>query len=388
MIMKPQTYLDHAAATPCDDRALEAMRPFLQDQFYNPSSMYQPAKLVKNALEDARHSLAMTIGAQSSEIVLASSATESVNLAIHGVMRKSDGRILTTKIEHQAILKSCENYTSDYVSIDKFGLIKLDDLKSKITDNTALITISYANSELGTVQDIKKISEIIKQVRQHRESSNRRLPLYLHVDASQVAGYLDISVNRLGVDMMTLSSTKCYGPRGAALLWVRSDIGLLPLINGGGQERNLVSGTENVASVVGFARALQIAEKKRKTTVNQVAELRDKLQLLLITKIPDLVVNSHKKHSLANFLHISLPGLDGERAIIALDQDGVCVSTGSACSANRGTKSHVLANIGLSDELISGSVRITLGRDTTETEINQVAEIMGEVLQRERKLSF
>jgi cysteine desulfurase len=380
-------YLDYAAATPCDPRALDAMGPFLGEQFYNPAAAYGPARAVRVALDESRHSLAMSIGAQPTELVLVASATESANAAIHGVMRQYGGRVAVAAIEHSAVLAAAAHYDCDSIAADGRGYVDADAVSASITNDTTLVCVAYANSELGTIQPLRDIAEVVAAERARRLVADNDRPIYLYTDASQAAGMLDISVARLGVDLMTLSSAKCYGPRGAALLWARSGIQMAPLIDGGGQERGIRGGTENVAAIKGFAQALYFAERGRKHHSFEVRKRRDALQTLLVARLPELVVNGHPRRRLPSHLHVSLPGLDGERAVFALDMAGVYVATGSACSANKGVRSHVLTAVGMSAELADGSLRLSLGRDTTDEMVTRAADIIAEVLVRERALS-
>lgn len=377
-------YLDYAAATPLDERVFVAMRPYLTEAFYNPSAMYDAARAVRADVETARHRLAMAIGAKTNEIIFTAGATESINLAIHGVLRTIGGTVVTTPIEHPAVLAAARRSTCRFVPVDAHGFVAADVLAQTIDDDTTLVSIGYANNELGTVQSLRTASEVIATIREQRRARGLDRPIYLHTDASQAAGALDVSVARLGVDLMTLNAAKCYGPKQVGLLWLRSDIVLAPLIDGGGQERGLRSGTENVAGIVGFAEALSLAIAVRKTEAHRQAMLRDRLQTQLERDIPDMVVNTPAKRRLPNFLHFSVPGLDGERAVFALDQAGVMVATGSACAANKGLRSHVLSAVGMSDELADGSIRITLGRPTTEVDIDQAAQQIIAVIKRER----
>ncbi len=385
--MKLPLYLDHAAATPCDPRVFAAMEPYFTQEFYNPSSSYLPARRVKEVVDHARHAIAMTVGAQPSEIIFTSGATESVNLAIHGVMRRYGGGIVASSIEHAAVLRSAEQYPRVVVGSDRRGMVDLTELRAAITDETTLLSIGYANSELGTVQYVRDIAVIIAEARDDRALRGVARPLWLHTDASQAAGYLDLSVSRLGVDMMTLSAGKCYGPKGIGLLWTRSSIQLKPFIFGGGQEGGSRSGTENVAAIVGFSRALDIANGRRKADAPKLAKVRDALQAELSRLIPELVVNGNQKRRLPGHLHIALPGLDAGRAVFDLDRQGIYVATGSACAANKGTRSHVLDAVGMRSEVADGSLRLSLGWEQIGMDVKPVAKIIADTLLRQRRLS-
>ena len=386
-------YLDYAAATPVDEKVFVAMRPYFSEDFYNPSAAYLPAKKVREDLENARHLVAQTIGARPAEIVFTASATESINLAFNFPRGSKRTKIVTSAIEHPAVLMAATRETLftqvALARVDKNGLVDLDDLRAKIDKDTRIVSIGYANNEIGTVQPLREIAEIVAAERARRANAGENTPIFFHTDASQAAGYLDLNVARLGVDLMTLNAGKCYGPKGVGCLYVRAGVRLDPLIVGGGQESGLRSGTENVAGAIGFSTALQIAEKKRKAEVKRLCQLRDNLEKYLTTTFagyePAMRVNGHPKHRLPNVLNFSIPGLDGERAVFALDAHDVAVATGSACAANKETRSHVLAAIGLDDDLIDGSLRISLGRPTTEEEIEKVKPILATVIREQLK---
>lgn len=372
-------YLDHAAATPMDRRVLAAMQPYFSDEFYNPSSPYVPAVAVRRVYEDAKHSIASQIGGKPGEIIITAGATESINLAFSGVT----GHVVVSNIEHHSVLASAENLDKTVVESDDRGSISADKIKSAIRPDTVLVSIALANNELGTIQPLRDISQVIKNEREARLISGNKTPIYLHSDASQGVGQLDVNVARLGVDMLTLNAGKIYGPKQVGLLWAASYVRLSPQIVGGGQERGLRSGTENVAGTVGFARALELANEHRKYESDRLSKLRDELQADLTNAFPDAVISGNQKHRLSGHLHISFPGIDGERLIFILENQGVLVATGSACAANKGTRSHVLTAIGLSDKVADGSIRITLGHLSTVENIKCAAEIIIAELKRE-----
>jgi cysteine desulfurase len=294
-------------------------------------------------------------------------------------------RMVTSAIEHPAVLEAAKVRGATILSVDGSGRINLADLKSAITDQTELISIGYANSEIGTVQDLRAVSEICAEVRQQRSKRGLLRPLVLHTDASQAAGYLDINVARLGVDMMTLNAGKCYGPKGIGLLYVRAGITLRPLIFGGGQESGWRSGTENVAGAIGFGLALELAAKKRQTETERLSKLRDLIEQFLLEEFPQAKINGHHKHRLPNILNFSIDGLDGERAVFALDERGVMVATGSACAANKNSRSQALAAIGLTSTEIDGSLRISLGRPVSVSAIDQLKPILAKTLRQQLK---
>lgn len=372
-------YLDHAAATPMDARVITAMQPYFSDDFYNPSSPYAPAVKVRRDYEDAKHLLASSIGAKPGEIIITAGATESINLAFNGI----DGHVIVASIEHHAVLNCAKLHDHTIVESDNYGFVSPDVIKAAIRPDTKLISVALANNELGTVQPLRDIAQIVRLEREARLMRGDKTPIYLHSDVSQGVGQLDVNIARLGVDMLTLNSGKMYGPKQIGLLWAASHVRLNPFIVGGGQERGLRSGTENVAGTIGFARALELATTHRKFESERLAKLRDDLQTTLTNAFPDAIVSGHPKHRLAGHLHISFPGLDGERLIFILENRGVLVSTGSACAANKDTRSHVLMAIGLSDEVADGSIRITLGHLSTPENIELAGKIIVEELKRE-----
>lgn len=337
------------------------------DYFYNPSSPYAPAVEVRRCLEQARHRLAVTIGAKSDDIILTAGATESIALALSAA---SDGQIVSSEIEHAAVLENARRYTHWLVPPLKNGRIDPVQIKQAITPETQVVSIGLANSELGTVQPLKEIAAIISQERLRRQENGETRPIWLHSDGSQGAGLLDLNLARLGVDLLTLNAAKVYGPKQVGLLWRRPGVVLQPIIGGGGQEMGLRSGTESVAGAVGFALALERAESKRKSETLRLSSLRDHMQQQLQAEFDDMVVSGDAKHRLAGHLHIGFAGIDAERLIFLLETDGVLVATGSACAANKGTRSHVLEAIGLEEKIADGSLRITLGKTTSQQDID------------------
>lgn len=372
-------YLDHAAATPLDDRVLDAMQPYFSDAFYNPSSPYQPARDVRRAYEDAKAKIASTIGAKPDELVMTAGATESINLAFQYIK----GHVVTTTIEHPAVLQAAKRHDHSLVDVDTFGRVSAVTVKQAILPTTELISVGLANSEIGTVQPLADIAQMVQEVRSQRLEDGNTTPLHFHTDASQGIGQLDAHVGRLGVDMMTLNGAKVYGPKQVGVLWASRSVPLIPTIVGGGQERGLRSGTENVAGVVGCAMAFEIAASKHKTERQRLQTLRDILQSRLMSAFPEAIVSGHPKHRLASHLNIAFKGIDGERVLFLLEQKGVLVATGSACAANKGTRSHVLTAIGLKPEVADGSLRLTLGRLNDETNVEQAAAYIIEAVKSE-----
>lgn len=374
-------YLDHGAATPLDQRVREAMEPYFSEAFYNPSSPYAPAVAVRGQYEAAKQSIAQVIGAKGDELIMTAGATESINLAFGAVA----GHVVTANIEHHAVLAAAHSRACTLVPADERGMISADAIRQAIRPETQLVSIALANNELGTVQPLRDIAAIVRDERERRLSGGNTTPIYLHSDASQGTGQLDIHVARLGVDMLTLNAGKIYGPKQVGLLWAASHVQLVPQIVGGGQERGLRSGTENVAGVIGFARAMELADKHRKYESDRLRSLRDALQDQLQAAFPWAVVSGHDKRRLPGHLHISFPQLDAERLLFALEMRGVLVATGSACAANKGTRSHVLTAIGLAPEVADGSLRLTLGHLSTEENMKRAGTIIIEEVERERQ---
>jgi len=372
-------YLDHAAATPIDSRVLDAMQPYFIDNFYNPSSPYAPAVKVRQIYEEAKHQLAQQIGASRDEIIITSGATESINLAFNSV----NGSVITSNIEHHAVLAAASKHESVIVEADDKGIVSPKSIQDAITENTSLVSIALANNEIGTVQSIREIAQVVKDERQKRLAAGNHNPIYFHCDASQGIGQVDCSVARLGLDMLTVNSGKIYGPKQVGMLWVASGVKLEPMIVGGGQERGLRSGTENVPGVIGFAKALSLVSEHRKHEFERLTVLRNSLENKLTTAFPQAVLSGHPKHRLAGHLHISFPGIDAERLIFSLENRGVLLATGSACAANKGTRSHVLKAIGLSDELADGSLRMTLGHLSDEENIDKAGNIIIDEISKE-----
>lgn len=372
-------YLDHAAATPLDDRVFAAMQPFFSDQFYNPSSPYAPAVYVRRIYEEARHQLAAALGGKADEIVITAGATESINIMFGSV----DGHVVTSSIEHAAVLEVAKRHEHTLVSPDSTGMISAQSVARAIRPNTSLVSIQLANNELGTIQPLRAIAAIVKSERQRRRSAGETTPIYFHTDASQGVGHIDCSASRLGVDAVTLNAGKIYGPKQVGLLWAASHVKLLPHIVGGGQEMGLRSGTENVAGAVGFATALELAVTHKNSEVKRLATLRDHLQSALLEQFPTAIVSGNQKKRLPGYLNISFPGLDAERLLFMLETRNVLVATGSACAANKGTRSHVLTAIGLAPDVADGSLRITLGRLTNEHGVERALAIIKEVVSNE-----
>lgn len=380
-------YLDHAAATPVSESVLTAMLPYFSEKFYNPSAPYLPALEVRRKYEDAKSQIAKYIGAKGDEVVITAGATESINLAFSAASLIKDGEILVGQFEHHSVLGAAEKFgKKKLISVKKSGVIDLEDLQKKITPNTTIVSVMLANNETGVIQPISKIAAIIKNERLSRLKSGNKKPIYLHSDASQGVGQLDVHVSRLGVDLLTLNAGKIYGPKQVGLLWAERGIDLQAQVVGGGQERNLRSGTENVPGAIGFARAMTIAEKHRKSENIRLQELKKILKdSLLESFADDIVFIGESKKQLNSHISISFPGIDAERIVFALEMNGVMVATGSACAANKGTRSQTLVSMGLSDTEIDGSLRISLGKLSNPENTKKAASLIIDTIKNEQK---
>ncbi len=366
-------YLDYAAATPLDASVLQAMEPYFTELFYNPSSSYLAAKKVRQDVEEARARVAHWLGAKPGEVIFTAGATESISLAINGVMRNYPKcEVLALAIEHDAVLATTKQYNHALIPVKPDGALDVDAFKKMLTDKTVLVSVGYANNEIGTIQNLKDIATILQEARRLRQLKNINLPLYLHTDASQ-AYYLDLHVSRLGVDLLTLNGAKMYGPKQTGVLFVKTGLELAPLHIGGGQERGLRSGTENVAGCIGLATALDICQTNRKEEIVHLNILRQELERRILQALPQIQVNGSQKKRLPSILHLSWPNIDGERLLMLLDERGVMASTGAACAANKDTKSQVLQAIGLDQSLAQGSLRLSLGRPTTPSQIQDAS---------------
>ncbi|MDI6717457.1 MAG: cysteine desulfurase family protein [Patescibacteria group bacterium] len=386
--MKP-IYLDYAAATYIDPAVLRKITPYLKRNFGNPSSLHLPGRNAKMAIENSRTIIAGILGVESQEIIFTGSGTESDNLAIFGIARahKNKGNhVIISKIEHKAVLEAAkklrkEGFEITYLNVDSEGMVKLPEIKKALRKNTILVSIMYANNEIGTIQPISEISKIIRDFRK-----NNLFPVF-HTDACQAAGALDLNIGKLGVDLMTLNSSKIYGPKGAGCLYVSKNINLESLIVGGGQERNIRAGTENTALIVGFSEALKLAEKLRKKESLRLKKLRNYFIKKFLKTIPDSRLNGHKEKRLPNNINISINEAEGESLMLMLDKNKIFASTGSACTSDSLEVSHVLLATGLSPELSHCSLRFTLGRKTAKSDIDCVLKILPEIVYKLRKIS-
>ena len=378
---KKSVYLDYAAATPVDDRVMDAMEPYFSKNFFNPSANYLLAQKIKDNIDQARKQVALNIGVKSNEIIFTAGGSEANNLAISGVMDNNPGsNLIISAIEHPSVSEPAKKYDFKICPVDSQGLLKLSNLKELINDQTALISVIYVSNEIGTIEPLDKISHLISEIRRSRLMRGVKVPLYLHSDAAQAANYLDLHVSRLGLDMMTLNGGKIYGPKQSGALYLKSGCRLKPIIYGGGQERNLRSGTLNVPSIIGFAKSLDLAQQNRKDNAQRILKLQqyfiDQLQTLEV----DLVVNGSLNSRVANNVHVTFKGVDNEALLIKLDLAGIMAAAGSACSASSEEPSSVLKAIGLSDLDAQSSIRFTLGNQTTKNELDYTVSTLKKLL--------
>ena len=381
--MPKEIYLDNAATTPVDEEVFKEMEPYFCKEFGNPGSFNAVGLRAKTAVQSARERIAKILNCKTSEIVFTGSGTESDNLALKGAARalKNKGNhIITMRIEHDAVLNTCkalekEGFEVTYLDVNDQGIVDPNAIKKAITDKTILISIMYANNEIGTIQPIKEIAAIAKTS-----------GIKFHTDACQATGYLDINVEELGIDLMTLNGSKVYGPKGIGLLYVKTGTKVQPIIHGGGHERGLRSGTENVPGIVGFAKALEIAQTSKADETERVKKLRDKLIEGLL-KIPHTQLNGHAQSRLPNNVNIAFKKIEGEAILIHLEDKGIAASSGSACSSKNLEPSHVLTSIGLPRPFAHGSIRMTLGRHTTEEDIDYVIKVFPDIVEKLRMMS-
>lgn len=373
-------YLDYAAATPVDKQVLAAMQPYFTDKFYNPSALYLESQDVSKDLQAARTSVAAHLGAKPAEVIFTAGGTEANNLAILGIMiQYPNANIVTSSIEHDSVLKPAQEFQHKEVDSQLDGRIDLDDLAKKIDDNTVLVSVMYANNEVGTIQPLREVAKIIEQIRAHRQKNDNKLPLIFHTDACQATNYLDLHVHRLGIDLMTLNGGKIYGPKQSGVLYKGAKIKLEPIIFGGGQEFGLRSGTENVAGSIGFAKALDIAQSKKDVETQRLLKIQSQF-VEGLQNISGCVLNGSTKYRLPNNVHVTFEGVDNEQLLMQLNELGVMCATGSACSASKDEVSHVLSHLGLSDAEAQSSLRFTMGRQTTAEDINHTLKSLAKLL--------
>ena len=389
MISKPSIYLDHAAGTPISNEVLDLMLPYFGSGYGNPSALYSLGRKARYVLEKSRSAVALALHATPEEIIFTGSGTESNNLALLGTARANKihgNHILVSAIEHKAVLESAqqlakEGFIIEYIPVDAFGMIDVNDCIGRINEKTILISVMYANNEIGTIQPIKDLSRSL--------SIKRKEGIYpiFHTDACQAAGYLSLNVKDLGVDLLSLNGSKIYGPKGVGVLYRKKSVAMRSIIFGGGQEEGLRSGTESLPHIVGFQEALYRVERKKEEEVVRIATLRDECLKSLRDALPFLVLNGHPKERLPNNIHISIPDIEGESMVLMLDSLGIAVATGSACSSKDLKVSHVLQAINQDPLLMHGSLRITLGETTTKKECDYFVKALFTVVEKLRAMS-
>jgi cysteine desulfurase len=377
-------YLDHAATTPIDPEVLEAMTPYLKEKFGSASTLYSLGREARDAVEQARASVAQLIGARPEEIYFTSGGTESDNWAVFGVAaaKANKGKhIITSKIEHHAILEPCHwlekhGYSVTYLPVDSNGFVDPDELRRSITDETILITIMHANNEIGTIEPVEEIGKIA-----------REKGIHFHTDTVQTVGHIPVDVNAINCDSLAISAHKLYGPKGIGAMYIRKGSRIERYMQGGGQENNRRAGTHNVAGIVGLGKAAELARQRMANEAERLVRLRDMLIKGIESTIENAKLNGDRKKRLPNNVNFSFEAVEGESMILLMDMNGICVSSGSACTSGSLDPSHVLIAIGLRHEQAHGSLRMTLGKDNTEADVKRVLEVLPGIVQRLREMS-
>ena len=382
-------YMDHAATTPVRREALEAMLPYMSESFGNPSSIYTLAQEARKAIDDSRETVARILGARMSEIVFSSGGTESDNSAIKGAafaLKSTGNHIIATSIEHHAVLHTCHQleqhgFDVTYLPVDRYGMVVPSDVVNAITDSTVVVSVMLANNEIGTIQPVAEVARLVKE-----RAMKIGRTITVHTDAVQAAGMLNLNTKELGVDLLSLSAHKFGGPKGVGVLYVRRGTPYEPQQMGGGQERQRRSGTENVAGVVGMAEALKLASMEREEFNAHCSRLRDRIIDPVAKTIDGAYLNGHPTERLSNNVNISFASVEGEPVLLGLDLAGICASSGSACSSASLEPSHVLVAIGLSAEVAQGSLRITLGLENTDDEVDYMLDVLGGLIAKLRAM--
>lgn len=379
-----RVYLDYAATTPTRPEVVKAMLPYYTETFGNPSSIYSYGQEAKGAVDAARTRVARLIGARDEEVVFTGGGTEADNTSLIGVFfanEKKGNHIITSAIEHHAVLETCQflekrGASVTYLKVDKYGMVDPDDVKKAITDKTILISVMHANNEVGTIEPIAEIGKVAREA-----------GVYLHTDAVQTTGHIPVDVNQLGVDLLSISAHKLYGPKGVGALYIRKGTRLTPFQHGGGQERRRRAGTENVPGIVGFSYAAELAGQELESETKRLTGLRDRLIKGILERIDHTRINGHPTKRLPNSVSISVEYIEGESMLLNLDLEGICASTGSACSSGSLEPSHVLLACGLPHEQAHGSLRLTLGKWTEEGDIDKVLETLPPIVAKLRAMS-
>jgi len=378
------TYLDHAATTPPLPEVIEAMKPYLAERFGNPSALYALGRESRRALEESRGKVASLIGAIPEEIIFTSGGTESDNMALLGVLLAGEGNgghIVTTAVEHHAILETARflerlGYTATVVGVDSTGMVDPDDIRNAIRAETVLVSVMHANNEVGTVEPLRRVADVCSEA-----------GVYLHSDTVQTVGNIPVDVDELGVDMLSMSGHKLYGPKGVGAIYIRSGTRVSGIIHGGEQERDMRAGTENIAGVVGLAAAAVAAASGMEDRGERIAGLRNRLVDGILSSVEGVVLNGHPEERLPNNAHLGIERIEGEAVCLHLDAAGICASTGSACTSEELEPSHVLLAMGVAPLKAHGSVRFTLGRGTTLEEIEYVLQELPPIVERLRAMS-
>ncbi len=390
---KREVYLDRAATTPIDPRVAQAMQPFIDSMYGNPSSFHMRGKEVRDAIDEARVGVSKVIGSRPDDVVFTSGGTEANNLAILGFCRKHKDHgkhIISARTEHPSVLEPLEHLASKegfevtYVDVDEHGRALPKSITDAIREDTILVTIMYANNEIGTVSPIGKIGS---SIRRNREERSAKYPIF-HSDACQAVGALEVDVQKLNVDMLTVNSSKIYGPKGIGALYVHRSIRLQPTQFGGSQEKRIRPGTENVIGIIGFAKAVEIAQEERLANATQLqVQLRDDLIDQILSTIPKTRLNGHPSERLPNNVNISFMDIEGEALLLYLDAKGIYAATGSACTSATLDPSHVILALGLPYEAAHGSIRFSLGRSTSQKDIDYLVEVLPPLVEKLRKIS-
>ncbi len=377
-------YLDHNATTPVHPEVLEAMLPYFSQAFGNASSLHQSGREAKAALENARHSIAEILGCRASEIIFTSGGTESDNFAIKGTAfanRKKGKHIITSSIEHHAVEISCrflekEGFEVTFLPVDSYGFVDPDDLKKTIRPDTTLVTIMYANNETGVIQDIEALNSVAKEA-----------GVYFHTDAVQATGKIPYKIDDIGCDMLSISAHKLYGPKGVGLLYIKSGTNIIPWNEGGGHEKGMRAGTENVAGIIGLAEAIKIAHRDIAAETEKLNKITRKFYESIKARIPDIHFNGHFEKRVPNTVNISFKAIEGEAIVLSLDMKGIMVSTGSACTSGATDPSHVLRAMGVTREMAQGSIRFSFGRSNSIEDVDYVVDILAKEVNRLRSIS-